>query len=165
MKSDILAVGHPAPEIALPTAAGSVARLSDWRGRNVVLIFYRGHWCPACRRHLGQLRDGYASIIRLGAEVLAVSTESSDSLRVSAHAQTLPFPLLTDDQGQLVRSLGLAVYDDNGGRWIARPATVLIDPGGMIRFAHIGEHPRDRPALGSILLALEWMNETEFGDA
>jgi peroxiredoxin Q/BCP len=160
MKSEILAVGCPAPDVTLPAVAGGVERLSERRGRSVVLIFYRGHWCPACRRQLAQLRDGYAAISRLGADVLAVSTESPDALRGSTHAQTLPFPLLSDDQGELVQSLRLAVYDNDRERWLARPATVLIDHGGIIRFAHIGEHPRDRPALGSILLALEWMNET-----
>jgi peroxiredoxin Q/BCP len=160
MKSDAFAVGLPAPEIALPALSGRIERLSDRRGRSVVLVFYRGHWCPACRRQLGQLRDGYSSIGRHGAEVLAISTESPDTLRSSDHARSLPFPLLCDEQGRLMRSLGLAVYDDGRGCWIARPATVLIDPTGTIRFAHVGEHPRDRPALGSILLALEWMNES-----
>jgi peroxiredoxin Q/BCP len=159
MQSEILAVGRPAPDVVLPATSGGVERLSDRRGRSVALIFYRGHWCPACRRHLAQLRNAYASISRLGADILAVSTESPDAPQASDHAQTLPFPLLSDDQGRLVRSLGLAVFDDDRERWIARPATVLIDRLGIIRFAHIGEHPRDRPALGSILLALEWMDE------
>jgi peroxiredoxin Q/BCP len=164
VKSEALIVGGPAPVIELPTATGAFERLTDHLGANVVLIFYRGHWCPVCRRQLGQLRDAYSSIRGMNAEILAVSTQSTAEIAVSLHAATLPFPLLSDDEAKVIEPLGLAVHDDDRDRWLARPTTVLINRQGTIRFAHVGEHPRDRPALGAILLALEWMNRPAMAD-
>lgn len=101
------------------------------------------------------MRESYDRIKDLGAEVLAVSTLSASEAQAAADAAQLPFPVLSDPLHAVIDDYGVLHEDEPEGRVIARPAIFLIDRGGSIRFAHVGEHSRDRPALGTVLLALE----------
>ena len=75
--------------------------------------------------------------------------------RSAVDAAQLPFTVLSDPDHMAIDLFGVLHEDEPEGRIIARPAVFLIDREGVIRFAHVGEHSRDRPALGTILLALE----------
>jgi peroxiredoxin len=65
--------GDPAIDFTLPDVASSTPRaLSSWRGKSVVLLFYRGPWCGVCHQHLGQVQKRYPDIRDKGGEVVAV---------------------------------------------------------------------------------------------
>jgi peroxiredoxin len=100
------------------------------------------------------LRDSYATIGDLGAAVIALSAEPLATAREAATVAGLPFPILGDALAAIDR-YGLRHHDEPEGRQIARPSLFVLDRQGIVRFAHVGEHPRDRPAIGAILLALE----------
>jgi peroxiredoxin len=76
---------------------------------------------------------------------------------VAALAAPYRYPVLTDSELTAIDRYGVADpgETDDDGRRIARPALFLLDREGVVRFAHVGEHARDRPALAAILLGLE----------
>lgn len=91
----------------------------------------------------------------LGGEVVAISTEPLEKARGAVAEAGIPFPILSDTRLDVVDRFGLRHVDEPTGRRIARPAVILLDREGVVRYVHVGEHPRDRPAIGAILLGLE----------
>ena len=87
--------------------------------------------------------------------MIAVSAEPLEVVQDAAAAARLPYPILSDVALTAIDRYGVRHEDEPKGRRIARPSLFILDRAGIVRFAHVGEHPRDRPALGAILLALE----------
>lgn len=101
------------------------------------------------------MRDAHGEILALGAAVLAVSAEPLAVARAEAAAARLPFAVLSDPDLTVIDRYGLRHEDKAEGKTIARPTTLVLDRGGVVRYAHIGQHPRDRPTLSALLLGLE----------
>src|SRR5579883_3627780 len=92
--SDPLPVGAPAPDFSLPDAEGHLVRLSDLRGRNVVLVFYPGDDTPGCTRQLCQFRDSWEAARARGVEVFGVNPQSAAKHARFRGKFQFPFPLL-----------------------------------------------------------------------
>jgi peroxiredoxin len=119
-----------APDFALPDLAGTVRRLSDYRGR-LVLVSFWAVWCVPCRRELAALAELRARVADAGIEVLAVNLGDSAD-RVAAFLQDYPapnLPVLLDRQ----RSAAAP--------WHVRglPVAYLVDRAGVLRLGAIGE--------------------------
>lgn len=155
MKSGTVAVGDHAPDFTLPATDGRQRRLSECRGHKAVVLFYRGHWCGACRAHLGALRRSYVLFEDAGAVVLPISSEPLALAREGVARDRLPFAVLADESLATIDRYGVRHLDEPEGRAIARPAVFVLDRDGVVRFAHVGEAPRDRPNHDLVLLALE----------
>lgn len=98
----MLKPGDQAPDFSLPTATGETFRLSDYRGkRAVVLFFYPKDDTPGCTAEACSFRDQYQDFQDLGAEVVGVSSDSEASHQRFAEKHSLPFPLLADAGGRL----------------------------------------------------------------
>ena len=80
-KSKAVAVGAPAPDFALPDGDGREWRLSEQRGQVVVLLFYPGDETPVCTKQLCSVRDNWESYAATGAEVVGISTDTTESHR------------------------------------------------------------------------------------
>jgi peroxiredoxin len=119
------------------------------------VLFYRGHWCGACRAHLGALRRSYVLFEDAGAVVLPISSEPLARAREGVERDRLPFAVLADESLATIDRYGVRHDDEPEGRAIARPAVFVLDRDGVVRFAHVGEAPRDRPSHDLVLLALE----------
>jgi peroxiredoxin Q/BCP len=138
-------VGDPAPDFALPSGGGETVRLSDFRGKaEVVLFFYPKDNSPACTVEACSFRDNYEAFREAGAEVIGISADSEESHHGFARRFRLPFLLLADRDGAVrarygvPRTLGLLP-----GR-----VTYLIDREGIVRhvfssqfqpWRHVGE--------------------------
>ncbi|MCC6312365.1 MAG: redoxin domain-containing protein [Thermomicrobiales bacterium] len=155
MKSLAAPVGSVAPDFTLPAVDGRDRSLADCRNHKAVVIFYRGHWCGACRRQLAALREGVLELEDCGATVLAISAEPIERARESAERDGLTFTILSDETLVAIDRYGVRHVDEPEGRAIARPAVFLLDRAGIVRYAHIGEDPLDRPGLQLIRLGLE----------
>ena len=92
----MLREGEAAPDFEARDAEGSAVRLSDLRGRKVVLYFYPKDDTPGCTKEACSFRDGFAEFERRGIEVLGVSTDDEQSHRKFAEKYSLPFTLLAD---------------------------------------------------------------------
>jgi peroxiredoxin Q/BCP len=127
---DALRVGEPAPDFALPSATGETVRLSDFRGKaEVVLFFYPKDHSPACTLEACSFRDSHEAFREAGAEVIGISADTADSHRRFSERLRLPYILLADVDGAVrarygvPRTLGLFP-----GR-----VTYLIDRDGIVR--------------------------------
>jgi thioredoxin-dependent peroxiredoxin len=140
--SEPLAVGSAAPDFSLADDSGRIVKLSDLRGKNVVLVFYPGDDTPGCTRQLCQLRDEWQTARAGGVEVFGVNPQSARSHARFRDKHRLPFPLLVD-QGRKAAKL----YHASG--LIVKRTVYLIGPDGAIRFAR-----RGMPAPAEVLAAI-----------
>lgn len=126
-------VGSSAPDFSLPDGDGKQWRLSDHRGKVVVLLFYPGDETPICTRQLCSVRDRWEDYVATGAEVVGISTDSTESHQKFAEHHQLPLRLLSDRDGRVSK-----LYNARSlipGK-VAR-SVFVIDPKGVLRHADI----------------------------
>ena len=123
-------VGEPAPDFTLPDRAGTPVKLSDYRGRKaVVLYFYPKDDTPGCTKESCTFRDQYQDFQDAGAEVIGVSSDSAESHAKFASKYQLPFVLLSDRGGTVRKQYGVpATLGLLPGR-----VTYVIDREGVVR--------------------------------
>ena len=127
-----LAAGTRAPDFSLEDQNGKRVSLADWRGRkNVVVYFYPKDDTPGCTRESCAFRDQYQDFLDAGAEVIGISSDSSESHRAFAAKHRLPFTLLADPGARVRKAFGVpATLGVLPGR-----VTYVIDKQGVIRHA------------------------------
>jgi peroxiredoxin Q/BCP len=124
-------VGDPAPDFTLASSNGEQIRLSDFRDKKtVVLFFYPKDDSPGCTVEVCTFRDSHSQFAEKGAEVIGVSSDSEESHQKFASKHGLPMKLLSDPGGKVrdvygVKStLGL----------IPGRVTFVIDKAGVVRY-------------------------------
>jgi peroxiredoxin Q/BCP len=127
---ELPAVGAPAPEFNLPDQNNAMHTLSDYRGKWLVLYFYPKDDTPGCTKEACAFRDDLQQITELGAKVVGVSVDDSESHAEFAKKYHLPFPLLADKSTDTAARYGALM--NLGFMKIARRYTFLIDPQGKI---------------------------------
>ena len=125
-----IGVGDPAPDFALPDRSGHTVRLGDYRGKQaVVLYFYPKDDTPGCTKEACSFRDQYQDFQDAGAEVIGVSSDSSESHEKFATKYRLPFVLLSDRGGATRKLYGVpSTLGVLPGR-----VTYVIDREGTVR--------------------------------
>ena len=103
----MIAEGQEAPDFELTNDAGETVRLSDLRGRQVVLYFYPKDDTPGCTTQACGLRDAWSDIERTGAVVLGVSPDSESSHEKFRRKYELPFTLLADTGHEVAERYGV----------------------------------------------------------
>lgn len=129
-----LSPGDPAPEFSLPDGEGNTVNLSDLRGKRVVLYFYPRDNTPGCTKEACGFRDTYADYQSNGVVVLGISTDDAKSHTKFTTKYNLPFPLLSDAEGQVATtydSYGLKKFMGKEYMGISRN-TFIIGPDGKI---------------------------------
>ncbi|HEY7462689.1 MAG TPA: thioredoxin-dependent thiol peroxidase [Gemmatimonadota bacterium] len=129
-------VGRQAPEFALPSQTGETVRLADFRGKkNVVLYFYPKDDTPGCTREACDFRDALPGLGRKDVVVLGVSKDGVASHEKFASKYELPFPLLSDAQGDVAERYGVWKEKTHYGRTALgiERTTFLIDKEGVLR--------------------------------
>jgi peroxiredoxin len=105
---DALAVGARAADFELPNAQGHRVRLADRLERGpVVLIFYRGAWCPFCNLQLRGFQQALPEVEALGASLLAVSPQLPDGSRAMVERNALTFEVLSDLDSTVASAYGI----------------------------------------------------------
>lgn len=140
-----------APDFSLPDAEGVEWRLSDYKGKVVVLLFYPGDGTPVCTKQLCSVRDNWHLYTASGAEVVGISTDSVESHDRFASKFGLPVKLLSDVKGEVVSAYGVK-------SWIpgkSARAVVIIGKDGRIAHYKIESLSLFRPDDGQILRVLE----------
>jgi len=127
-------VGDEAPDVALPDDTGTGRRLSDERGKWVVLYFYPKDDTAGCTTEACEFRDVNADITARDAEVWGVSVLGSGSKAAFKRKFGLPFVLLADEQHVAAERYGTWVLKQNYGKsyWGVKRSTFLVDPEGKI---------------------------------
>ncbi len=135
--SESLQVGDQAPEFSAEVVGydKSPIRLSELKGKKVVLYFYPKDDTPGCTRESCDFRDRLSDLAKAGVLVLGVSRDSADSHRKFREKYGLTFPLLSDPDGSISTSYGVLKEKNMYGRksiGIER-TTFLIDTNGTVR--------------------------------
>jgi peroxiredoxin Q/BCP len=129
-----LQIGDLAPDFSLPDTQGNLVRLSDLRGRRVVLYFYPRDNTPGCTKEACGFRDAYSDYQAQDVVVLGISTDDAKSHAKFTTKYELPFPLLCDADAvvaQAYGSYGLKKFMGKEFMGVYRH-TFVIDPNGTI---------------------------------
>lgn len=133
-ESKLLKVGAKAPAFSLKSADGSTVKLSDFKGKRVVLYFYPKDMTPGCTTEACGFRDDYAPLKQRGVRVLGVSGDDEASHHKFTEKYSLPFPLLSDPSHEMMEKYGVWGEKSMYGRkymGVLR-VTYLIDEEGRI---------------------------------
>jgi peroxiredoxin Q/BCP len=122
-----LNVGDPAPEFELPGTDDKTYRLSDYRGRRVILAFYPGDFTAVCTKQFCSYRDQGDKLDALGAEVLGISPQSVESHERFVEEKRLNVPLLADEDKAVARAYGVLAGP------MVRRAIFVVDEQGIVR--------------------------------
>lgn len=155
-------VGAPLPgeDAELTAADGRTVKVSDFRGRPVVLVFNRGFVgfvCPYCSTYTAQLAARYDELRALGAEVLCIYptrdqdeakiaefTDAVNQLLTEEGEEALPFPVFLDRGLEATRRFNLTGD-------LTKPSTFVLDRDGIVRYAYVGAAPDERPAIDRVI--------------
>jgi thioredoxin-dependent peroxiredoxin len=128
--------GLPAPDFELATDVGERVRLSELRGRPVVLYFYPADDTPGCTRQACEIRDEWSRFRERGAVVLGVSPDDESSHARFRDKYSLPFTLLADPEHEVAEEYGVWVERNRYGRksmGIERSTFVIDEDGNVAR--------------------------------
>ena len=148
-----LVINEPAPDFTLKDGNGAEWRLSDHRGKVVVLLFYPGDETPVCTRQMCSVRDRWEDYRETGAEVVGISSDSVESHRKFAEHHDLPLRLLSDADREVARRYGALSLIP--GR-VAR-SVFVIDAKGILRYSDVRPiglfKPKDDATIAAIRAA------------
>lgn len=171
-----LQIGEHAPDFTLPDQLGREIQLSDRLRRGpVVLVFYRGEWCPYCNLTLKSLQDHLDAIERLGAGLIAISPQTLDHALSLAERHLVRFSVLSDVTQETIgayrlqytlppdsQDLYVNVFDNDlrrqtaDGSWnLAVPGTFVVDRDGTIRARFVDADYRRRAEPTDVLAVLD----------
>ena len=149
-------VGEAAPDFELKDTNGKSWRLSDLRGKTVVLIWIFADWCPVCRNEFHELIAKEQEYKKQNIQVLTIECHDLFRCQAMVAGRELWWPHLVDSAGAVGAMYGVdpmefIVHDE----WINRPSTIIVDQDGVIRFAYYGTFWGDRPTIQQTLKLIE----------
>ena len=167
-----LNLNDKAPEFTARDQHGKKIGLKDQLKQGaVVLVFYRGQWCPHCNKQLKKLEDSLSLIIAKGASLIAVTPEKPENISVTIEKTKASYPILFDDGLKIMKSYDVAfavdsktierykgygidflkVNGDTNGANLPVPALYVINKEGKIVFRHFDKDYTKRPSVAEIL--------------
>jgi peroxiredoxin Q/BCP len=132
-----LAVGDKAPAFSLPDADGNTVKLSDFKGRKVIVYFYPAASTPGCTKQACDLRDTLAELNTAGVDVIGISPDKPEKLAKFRDAEGLTFPLLSDPDKSVLTAWGAFGEKSMYGKTVQGVirSTFLVDEKGVIEVA------------------------------
>ena len=175
---EALTVGDPAVMFELPNAKDEAVSLERLLADGpVVIVWFRGGWCPYCNITLHAMQDALPEIRKLGATLVAISPQMPESTADTTNKNRLTFDVLSDVGNEVAKAYGL-VYtlpEDvaglleeyvnlercNGDLSCELPlaATYVVDREGIIRFAFLDADYRNRAEPADVVAALKRLND------
>lgn len=149
----MIEAGTAAPDFTLPDQDGNEVSLSDLRGQINVLVFYPLDFSPTCTDQLNVYQEVLGDLQAQGAHLYGISVDSAFSHKAFQEHLGVTFPLLADfhPKGEVARDYGVYIED----RGHTERALVMVDPEGVVSWAHKSPTPLEIPGANLIFDALE----------
>jgi glutaredoxin-dependent peroxiredoxin len=159
MSSTQIQPGQPAPDFSLYDSDKQKITLSDYKGKNVLLLFFPQAFTGTCTKELCSTRDNIALYNQANAQVFAISVDSVFTLAKYKEDQHLNFPLLSDFNKTTSAEYG-SLYDDFvfDMHGVSKRSAFIIDKLGIVRYAEILEKASDLPDFTAIQKTLAELN-------
>ena len=170
-KPEGLFISSRAPDFKAKDQFGNEVRLKDLLKKGkVVLVFYRGQWCPYCNKELSRLQDSLQFIKDKGAALVAVSPEKPENVAVTVEKTKAEYSILYDEGLKIMkaydvefemeentvtryRNAGLDIEKNNGanGRFLPVPAVFIIDKESTVTYRYFEPDYKKRPSVKELL--------------
>ena len=152
-----LPTGMLAPDFALPDSNGRTVKLSDFKGKPVLLVFYPLDWSPGCSQQLDLYQNELTEFERRGIQLIGISVDSIYSHGVWAAVRGLTFPLLADFNPKGAVAKQYHVFREQDG--FSERALYLIDERGIIQYSHISPFVHHVPDIYELYNNLDKIDE------
>jgi peroxiredoxin len=166
-----LFIGSKAPDFRATDQNAQEFRLKDeLKKGKVILVFYRGQWCPYCNRFLSKLQDSLQLIADKGARVVAVGAEKPENISVTVEKTKASFSVLHDKDLKIMKAYeveyevpentirrykngNIDIEKNNGdnGRFLPVPAIYIIDQESTVTYRFFDADYRKRPSVAELL--------------
>jgi peroxiredoxin len=180
-----LGLGDRAPDFTLGDADGHRHSLADYRARGpVLLVFFRGGWCPYCSLTLRALEETAPEIRQAGGSILAVSPQKASRAALVRESNGVSFPILVDCGNRVAESFGILgqarpmtrqvfaklgcnIPDENSAEdWmLPRASEFIVGTDGVIRMAHVSPVSYERTEPRDALVALRALTTQRMAEA
>jgi glutaredoxin-dependent peroxiredoxin len=146
-----LQIGDKAPDFSLYASDKELVNLADYKGKNVVILFFPLAFTSTCTKELCATRDDIETYNALDAEVLAISVDSIHSLRRYKEDYQLNFRLLSDFNKEVSTNYS-AIYQEFGFgmKGVSKRAAFVVDGDGVIQYAEVLENAGLLPDLEAV---------------
>ena len=159
MSTPSIQVGQQAPDFTLFNSEKEKVTLSDYKGKNVLLLFFPQAFTGTCTKELCSTRDNIALYNNANAVVLGISVDSVFTLARYKDDQQLNFPLLSDFNKTVSTGYGTLydtfVFDMKG---VSKRSAFVLDKAGIVRYAEVLETASDLPDFTAIQKTLAALN-------
>jgi len=170
-----LKTGMQAPAFTATDNSGKTLNLKSLlaKHRAVVIVFYRGQWCPYCNKQISHLQDSLELLTTKGAYVIGVTSETDENINKTIDKTHASFSIIQDkgytimkayqvnyvvdaDMYAKLKGYGVDLEKNNGNtdHVLPVPATYVIDRSGRIIYAHVDKDYTKRPPVSAILAVL-----------
>ncbi len=166
-----LFIGSKAPDFKATDQNGQEVRLKDLLKKGkVVLVFYRGQWCPYCNKALSRLQDSLSLITEKGATLVAVSPEKAENIDKTVEKTKATYSVLHDKDLKIMkaydvefevpentvtryRNAGIDIGKSNGdnGNFLPVPAVYIIDKESTVTYRFFEADYKKRPSVKDLL--------------
>ena len=167
-----LAIGEKVKDFKGIDQHGNTIQLHDLLKKGkVVIIFYRGQWCPICMPHIRKLQDGFDKIKEKGATVVLISPENQENIQKTILKTNVTIPVLYDKNYKIMQDFDVEFVPNKGLQFMYNtmlranlrkaqsddsqtlpvPATYIIDTDGMIIWRHFNRDYKKRSKIEDIL--------------
>lgn len=175
LKPEGLFINSKAPDFKAKDQSGVEVSLKDLRKKGpVVVLFYRGNWCPYCSRSLARFQDSLQYLTAKGAQVVAITPETTAGVTKTTEKTGVVFPVLTDEDMKIAKGYKVAfnVDDRTLGRYknagidllennkqkeamLPVPAVYIINKEGSVTYRFFNEDYKKRPWVKDLLAEIK----------
>lgn len=152
-------LGEKAPEFSLYSSEKESVSLSDFKGQNVVILFFPLAFTGVCTAELCSIRDEKAQYDSLDAAVLGISIDSPMVLEKFKAEQGYNFTLLSDFNKEVCRAYN-SYYDEFvlGMKGVAKRSAFVVDKEGIVRYAEVLDNAGEQPDFDAVKKTLTELN-------
>ena len=153
-------VGSNIPSFELPDADGKFVNISEFKVKNIVLVFYPAAFTGVCKTELCHFRDDLSKFSNAEAEVIGISVDYPFSVKEFSTTNNINFLLLCDYNKTVIKQFDIEFSDffNLEGYTVAKRSVFIVDKAGIIQYKWIADNPGQEPDYAEIDSKLSSMN-------